>query len=91
MQARMKNPAVVVPGAMEALWTLGDCATKGGVPQRTLDLVHLRAAHIRLIRTYLSFETRIIANLIAQSAPAGPGPLTRSGSVCRRQGCPRRL
>jgi AhpD family alkylhydroperoxidase len=42
----MKNPAMVIPGAMQALWALGDCATKGDVPQRTLDLVHLRGSQI---------------------------------------------
>jgi len=46
MRARMGNPAVVVPGAMEALMALGAAAKKGGVPSRTLDLVHLRASQI---------------------------------------------
>lgn len=46
MQARMSNPAVAVPDAMEALMALGTAAKKGGVPPRTLDLVHLRASQI---------------------------------------------
>jgi AhpD family alkylhydroperoxidase len=46
MQARMKHPAMVVPGAMEALRTLGKSAEQGGVPLRTLALVHLRASQI---------------------------------------------
>ena len=46
MQARMGNPAVIVPDAMEALMALGTAAKKGGVPSRTLDLVHLRASQI---------------------------------------------
>src|ERR687894_1133562 len=46
MQARMSNPAVAVPEAMEALVALGAAAKKGGVPSRTLDLVHLRASQI---------------------------------------------
>jgi AhpD family alkylhydroperoxidase len=46
MQARMSNPAVAVPDAMEALLALGKAAKKGGVPSRTLDLVHLRASQI---------------------------------------------
>jgi AhpD family alkylhydroperoxidase len=46
MQARMKNPAMVVPEAMEALLALGASAKNGGVPPRTLDLVHLRASQI---------------------------------------------
>ena len=46
MQARMSNPAVAVPEAMEALMALGAAAKKGGVPSQTLDLVHLRASQI---------------------------------------------
>ena len=46
MQARMSNPAVAVPEAMEALVALGAAAKKGGVPSQTLDLVHLRASQI---------------------------------------------
>ena len=46
MQARMGNPAVIVPDAVEALMALGAAVKKGGVPSRTLDLVHLRASQI---------------------------------------------
>ena len=46
MQARMKSPAMIVPGAMEALQALGAAARKGGVPAKTLSLVHLRASQI---------------------------------------------
>lgn len=46
MQARMKNPAFVVPGAMQALQALAAAAHKGGVPRRTLDLIHLRTSQI---------------------------------------------
>ena len=46
MQARMKNPVMVLPGAMEALQALAKSAEKGGVPKRTLDLVHLRVSQI---------------------------------------------
>jgi AhpD family alkylhydroperoxidase len=46
MQARMKNPAMIVPGAMEALQALGKSAEQRGVPSRTLGLVHLRASQI---------------------------------------------
>src|SRR5262245_4789823 len=43
VQARMKNPAMIVP---DALLALGASAKKGGVPPRTLGLVHLRASQI---------------------------------------------
>jgi AhpD family alkylhydroperoxidase len=46
MQARMKNPAFVVPNAMRALQELGKAVQSSGVPQETLDLVHLRASQI---------------------------------------------
>jgi len=45
-QARMKNPAMIVPDALQALLALGASAKKGGVPQQTLGLVHLRASQI---------------------------------------------
>jgi AhpD family alkylhydroperoxidase len=46
MQARMKNPALVVPGAMQALLAVGKAAKAGGVPMKTLNLVYLRASQI---------------------------------------------
>ncbi|MGH9736768.1 MAG: carboxymuconolactone decarboxylase family protein [Candidatus Acidiferrales bacterium] len=46
MQARITNPAMIFPEAMQALQTLGKAAEQGGVPQQTLGLVHLRASQI---------------------------------------------
>lgn len=46
MQSRMKNPAMILPGAMEAMQALAKSAEKGGVPKRTLGLVHLRVSQI---------------------------------------------
>jgi AhpD family alkylhydroperoxidase len=46
MEARMNHPAMTVPGAMQALIALGASARKSGVPETTLDLVHLRASQI---------------------------------------------
>ena len=46
MQARMKNIAMIVPDALQALHALKASAEKGGVPSRTLDLVELRASQI---------------------------------------------
>jgi AhpD family alkylhydroperoxidase len=46
MHARMQNPVVVVPTAMQALQTLAAAARKSGVPERTLELVNLRASQI---------------------------------------------
>ncbi|MEV6552093.1 carboxymuconolactone decarboxylase family protein [Streptomyces sp. NPDC051597] len=44
--ARMRNPAVVLPGAMRSLLDVFEAAKQGGVPQSTLELVHLRASQI---------------------------------------------
>jgi AhpD family alkylhydroperoxidase len=46
MQARMKQTAIIIPGAMEALQSLAKAAEQSGVPKKTLDLVHLRASQI---------------------------------------------
>lgn len=46
MQARMRNPAAVIPDAMTAIRALNEATKQGGVPPRTLDLVHLRASQI---------------------------------------------
>ncbi|MER6361750.1 carboxymuconolactone decarboxylase family protein [Kitasatospora sp. NPDC001527] len=44
--ARMANPAVVIPEAMPAILGLVKAAKKGGVPESVLELVHLRASQI---------------------------------------------
>jgi AhpD family alkylhydroperoxidase len=46
MQARMKSPVMILPGAMQALQALGAATEKGGVPSKTLGLVELRASQI---------------------------------------------
>jgi len=44
MQARLKNPAMINPEAMQALYALSKSTEKRGVPEHTLGLVHLRAS-----------------------------------------------
>lgn len=46
MEARMKNPAAVVPGAYQAIQGLIAATQKSGAPEKTLQLVHLRASQI---------------------------------------------
>ena len=46
VQARMSNPATILPDAMDGIQALLKATRKGGVPQRTLELVHLRASQI---------------------------------------------
>jgi AhpD family alkylhydroperoxidase len=42
----MKNPAMIIPEAWQAIQGLNAAAEKGGVPAATLALVHLRASQI---------------------------------------------
>ncbi len=44
--ARMGHPAMIVPGAMAALQAVGAAVAGGGVAQRTLDLIEVRASQI---------------------------------------------
>jgi AhpD family alkylhydroperoxidase len=46
VQSRMKNPAMIIPDAMQAILALNASTEKGGVPPATLALVHLRASQI---------------------------------------------
>src|SRR5580693_7087784 len=46
IQARMKNPAMLIPETMQSLMSVVAAVRKSGVPQRTLDLVHLRASQV---------------------------------------------
>ncbi len=46
MQARMQNPALVIPEAMAALQALGAAIEKAGLPAATLSLVEARASQI---------------------------------------------
>src|SRR2546422_3989761 len=46
MQARMKNIAILVPDALQALHRLKASADTGAIPSRTLELVELRASQI---------------------------------------------
>ena len=46
MQARMQNPAMVLPEAMQPIQALWASAEKGGVPAKTLHLIHLRTSQI---------------------------------------------
>jgi AhpD family alkylhydroperoxidase len=59
MEARMKHPAMIVPDAMQALQALGTSVAKGGVPRRTLELVHLRASQINGCSVCVDMHPRI--------------------------------
>jgi AhpD family alkylhydroperoxidase len=46
MQARMKNPAQQLPGAMEAILSINTIVHKAGLSPAVLHLTHLRASQI---------------------------------------------
>jgi AhpD family alkylhydroperoxidase len=46
MQARMSNPATLFPDTVKAVQILNKAIKQGGVPEQTLELVHLRASQI---------------------------------------------
>ncbi|MER7760757.1 carboxymuconolactone decarboxylase family protein [Streptomyces sp. NPDC097619] len=63
MTARMGNPALVVPGAMPALAALGKAVTATGIPERTLELAHIRASQINACGVCLDVHPRIAKKL----------------------------
>ncbi|MFI6929854.1 carboxymuconolactone decarboxylase family protein [Streptomyces sp. NPDC050287] len=46
MQARMTNPAYVLPGAMKGIGALGQAIGEGGLSQEVAEIVGLRASQI---------------------------------------------
>src|ERR1700745_4224542 len=60
MQARMKNPALVIPEAMQALQALSKSIQKSGIPEKTLELVHLRASQINGCSVCLDMHSRLL-------------------------------
>jgi AhpD family alkylhydroperoxidase len=46
LTARMPNPAVIIPEAMKPIQDLFGSVSGGGVPQATLELVHLRVSQV---------------------------------------------
>jgi AhpD family alkylhydroperoxidase len=63
MESRMKNPALTVPGAMDALQALGKAVEKGGVSRATLELVNLRASQINGCAVCLDIHSRALKKL----------------------------
>jgi AhpD family alkylhydroperoxidase len=59
MQARITNPAILVPSAMQALQALAASLEKYGLPAKTLGLVHLRASQINGCSVCLDLHHRM--------------------------------
>jgi AhpD family alkylhydroperoxidase len=58
MQARIKNPAAALPGAMQAIQALIAVTQKNGAPARTLELAHLRASQINGCAACIDYGVR---------------------------------
>jgi AhpD family alkylhydroperoxidase len=54
----MKNPAIIVPGVMEALQKLGTAPLKTGMPAATLYLTEMRASQINGCSVCLDIHSR---------------------------------
>jgi AhpD family alkylhydroperoxidase len=63
MQARIKNPALSIPGALEGLSDFGTSARNAGIPQTTLELVNLRASQINGCGVCVDIHTRALQRL----------------------------
>jgi AhpD family alkylhydroperoxidase len=63
MKARIKNPAVSVPGALEAFQKLGASATTAGIPEGTLQMVELRASQINSCSVCVDIHSRALEHL----------------------------
>jgi len=60
MQARMQNPAFIIPEAMAALQALGTAIESAGLPAETLSLVDARASQINECSVCLDGHCRIM-------------------------------
>ena len=58
MKARIKNPAISVPGVLDAFEQLGAAASSAEVPETTLYIVHLRASQINGCSVCVDIHTR---------------------------------
>ena len=63
MEPRMKNPALTLPGAFEALEALHKLTEKGGLPRATLELVNLRASQINGCSVCVDMHSRALRKL----------------------------
>lgn len=58
MQARIQNPAMLMPEALKALLSLGAVARSSGIALRTLDLIYLRVSQINGCGVCLEMHAR---------------------------------
>lgn len=63
MQARMKTPALTIPGAMEGLQTVIKSIEKSGVSRTVLELTNLRAGQINGCSVCVDMHSRALRKL----------------------------
>jgi AhpD family alkylhydroperoxidase len=63
MESRIKNPAMSLPGAFEALQALHKATEKGGVPRATLEFMNLRASQINGCSVCVDMHSRALKKL----------------------------
>jgi AhpD family alkylhydroperoxidase len=62
MEARMKNPAMLLPDAtLQAILALAKESRVGGIPERTLELVHMRIGQINGCSVCLDMHAKALA------------------------------
>ena len=60
MEARMKNPAMIFPEAMQAMFALNAVVEKAGLPSKTVGLVHLRVSQINGCSVCIDMHARML-------------------------------
>ncbi len=89
IQPRMKNPVMVVPDALQPLLDLGKAAREAGLPPKTAELVHLRAAQINGCSYCTEMHSRELRNAgetderISRWPPGGKRRTSQTRSVPR--------
>ena len=63
MEPRMKNPALTLPGAYDALQALHKSMEKADVPRTTLELMNLRASQINGCSVCVDMHSRALRKL----------------------------
>ena len=66
--ARMKNPARILPDTQKAIQSLTAATRSGGVPEATLELVHLRASQINGCGFCVDNDDKALAALVVSIA-----------------------
>ena len=60
MKSRMKNPVLIIPEAMQAMYALNTVVDKSGLPRELVWLVQLRASQINGCAVCLDMHARIM-------------------------------